>query len=518
MSQLSLKFGRSDDLLGVAELYATANQDLLQRLPEDRRLEFKSARYQLNQLSEYFSMWANTPPDGGLIAVGVEGNKNFVGCRALGPDRVNRLEVCGHTYCADATYESRRVPIVTPKHETDFVLLFKVDYNPTRVVFTTKHKAFIRRGESKHRLSPDEIRLTKQDKGEINFEQEPCNLTYPDDFDMTAVRSFVDLIRSERDFTYDHSDSDILDLQHLGEIKQEQFVPNYACALLFAKDPSRLLPGCQIHFLRFEGEVEGSGSKWNAVKDEMIQGQVPYLIAEAEKLLGSQLRTFSRYEQGKFFTSPEYPHAAWYEAIVNACVHRSYTNGLQNMDISVRMFDDRLEIESPGPFPPFVTPQNIYTQHHPRNPKLMYAMRFLRFVRCAREGTRRMRDTMLALDLPEPEFAQEEVGHSIVKVTLRNNVKQRKVWIDADVAGLVGAAIAKTLTEDEKRAVNHAAEYGEVGVSDLQRLTGRSWPSAKKILDQLTSKGIFAHIKRADVDRDPRARYILRAVSDSGDP
>ena len=49
---------------------------------------------------------------------------------------------------------------------------------------------------------------------------------------------------------------------------------------------------------------------------------------------------------------------AWYEALVNACVHRSYN--LKNMNIFIRMFDDRLEIESPGGFPPLVTPENIF--------------------------------------------------------------------------------------------------------------------------------------------------------------
>ncbi len=72
--------------------------------------------------------------------------------------------------------------------------------------------------------------------------------------------------------------------------------------------------------------------------------------------------------------------------------HRSY--GLRNMNIFIKMFDDRLVIESPGAFPPFVTPDNIYDSHHPRNPHLMNALYFLDFVKCANEGTRRMRDMM----------------------------------------------------------------------------------------------------------------------------
>ena len=71
---------------------------------------------------------------------------------------------------------------------------------------------------------------------------------------------------------------------------------------------------------------------------------------------------------------------------MNACAHRSYGNGLRNSNIFVRMFDDRLEIESPGPFPPLVTPERLF--HNPKNPKLMEALYHLEHVRCANEGTR----------------------------------------------------------------------------------------------------------------------------------
>ncbi len=72
----------------------------------------------------------------------------------------------------------------------------------------------------------------------------------------------------------------------------------------------------------------------------------------------------------------------------------SYGNGLMNMTIYIKMFDDRLEIESPGPFMPFITPANIYGTSLPRNPKLMQAiMYFMNFVKMASEGTRRMQAT-----------------------------------------------------------------------------------------------------------------------------
>jgi ATP-dependent DNA helicase RecG len=59
------------------------------------------------------------------------------------------------------------------------------------------------------------------------------------------------------------------------------------------------------------------------------------------------------------------------------------------MNVFVKMFDDKLVIESPGGFPPLVTPENIYTSHHPRNPTLMRAMFYLGLVKEHAEGTKR---------------------------------------------------------------------------------------------------------------------------------
>jgi ATP-dependent DNA helicase RecG len=181
------------------------------------------------------------------------------------------------------------------------------------------------------------------------------------------------------------------------------------------------------------------------------------------------------------------------------------------MNVFVKMFDDRLEVESPGGFPPLVNPTNIYDIHKPRNPYLMEALFYLDLVKCAHEGTRRMRDTMKEMNLPAPEFRQIDSRDTpLVKVVLHNNVRQRRVWVDSNIsAALIGEAVMKDLSQDEIRAINFAAEYGHIGVSDLQRLTGRSWPSAKKLLNGLVAKKILFHRVRNELDRDPKARFFL---------
>jgi ATP-dependent DNA helicase RecG len=215
-------------------------------------------------------------------------------------------------------------------------------------------------------------------------------------------------------------------------------------------------------------------------------------------------------KNGKFNTEPEYPRDAWFEALVNACVHRSYN--LKNMNIFVKMFDDRLEIESPGPFPPGVTPDTIYDIQHSRNPFMMEALHYLDIVKAANEGVRRIRSQMLSLNLPSPEFSQTEVSGSKVRVVLRNNIKLRRIWVDSGVSAIVGAAIAKSLSENEKLILNFVAMHGSINVSDAQRLTGTYWKAAKQMLVALQQKRLLEYHKRpARGNKDTHARWTLPA-------
>ena len=72
-TQLPLVFSEGSlALLTVEEIYERASTSLFQKLREDRRIERKPAGIHSNHLGEYFSMWANTAPNGGLVVVGME--------------------------------------------------------------------------------------------------------------------------------------------------------------------------------------------------------------------------------------------------------------------------------------------------------------------------------------------------------------------------------------------------------------------------------------------------------------
>lgn len=126
----------------------------------------------------------------------------------------------------------------------------------------------------------------------------------------------------------------------------------------------------------------------------------------------------------------------------------------------------------------------------------------------AREGTRRIRDSMADFNLPEPEFKQEVVHGVVVRVTLTNDHKIQKRSSDGDVARFFGVEKWKLLQDHEIKIAAYVFRNSSIQVSEAQRLTGRTWATSKKDLDKMCRMGILLFMQ-GEYTRDPKAHYIL---------
>jgi ATP-dependent DNA helicase RecG len=145
-SQLAFEFLDTPvALLTADEVYATASQSIFEKLREDRRIERKPAGISARYSGDYFCMWANTPTEGGLMAIGVADDGSLSGCLTAGQSHMNDLEKAGSIYCPEARYEHKRVRIVLPDGSEDYVLLIRVFHKSEgKVARTSSGEAFIR--------------------------------------------------------------------------------------------------------------------------------------------------------------------------------------------------------------------------------------------------------------------------------------------------------------------------------------------------------------------------------------
>lgn len=146
----------------------------------------------------------------------------------------------------------------------------------------------------------------------------------------------------------------------------------------------------------------------------------------------------------------------------------------------------------------------------------MDAMRYLGYVQMAREGTRRIKESMENYSLPEPQFRQEALHGVVVRVTLFNDHITRKRASDRDVALFFGVEVWKTLQEHEIALVAHAYRNRSIHVSDASRITGRTWQTSKKDLERLVRKGVLEFVS-GSYTRDAKSHYVLRERTDAGD-
>jgi len=489
------------------DIYNGANDDVVRAFSEDSRVERKPCGIHAKQLGDYVCMYANTQPHGGVIFIGVENNGKLSGCKSLSVQQINKLEVVKN-YCADARYEFKKVSVKNEDGEPDFVMMVRVYYRPDKLVETVGGEAWVRLGEQKRRLTEDEKREIRINKGQVEYELEPVNLSWPEDFDLELADKLAASYIQKRGLTKKFKREDILSLLHLGKRTGDQFAPNLACAVVLAKDPRSVVPGARIRISRYDGPEESFGKEMNQVFDAFVDGPLAVQITEAERIINGQIKNFTRLgADGKFYTQPEYPHDVWLEAVINACVHRSYN--LKYMNIYVKMFANKLVVESPGAFLPPTTAETVYESHNPRNPYAMEALFYLEFVHCAYEGTRRMRETMRIANLPPPEFVQKEVANHQIHVTLKNNLEHRKTFLDANVAELVGRSLFETLTEHEKLLINFVSEKASISVSDASRLIAKDWHASKSVLEGLVERKILRLRSKTGAVRESSKRYVL---------
>ena len=141
----------------------------------------------------------------------------------------------------------------------------------------------------------------------------------------------------------------------------------------------------------------------NVIKDVIFEGTILKQINDAIAYLNTQVKEKTYLGQdGLFVTEEEYPKFVRQEIIVNAVTHRSY--GISGTDIQIKMFDNRIVVESPGKLPGLVRTNNIRYTHFSRNPRIAEFLKAYKFVKEYGEGVDRMYNELESAGLHELEY------------------------------------------------------------------------------------------------------------------
>ncbi len=136
-----------------------------------------------------------------------------------------------------------------------------------------------------------------------------------------------------------------------------------AGVLLCTRNPEQWLPNACITATRYRGKERASGQ----IDAQEITGPLNRQIADAVAFAVRNMHVAARKEPARV-DLPQYSDKALFEALVNAVVHRDYS--VHGSRIRLSMFEDRLEIQSPGSLPNNLTVESMTTRQATRNEAL----------------------------------------------------------------------------------------------------------------------------------------------------
>ena len=196
---------------------------------------------------------------------------------------------------------------------------------------------------------------------------------------------------------------------------------------------------------------------------------------------------------GRFHTTPEYPEFVWKEIIINAIAHRDYS--IKGTDIQIKMFDDRITVESPGILPGIVRLNNLRTVHFSRNPNIARFLHEYDDVQEFGEGIDRMYNEMENAGLPAPEYTDNAF---MLNVTIKNGVTNEVINDKNEVINEVindkNEVINDTLSDNEQILYNVISVNPNITKLEMKAQTNLSMSTIDRNIKSLKEKGILQRV------------------------
>jgi ATP-dependent DNA helicase RecG len=311
-------------------------------------------------------------------------------------------------------------------------------------------------------------------EGEKNFDKELVKgFDFELEFDKQKLESFL----RKADLPLDLVPEQALHLLGCGKLVDGEFLINNASLLFFAKEPQQRFPWIFIRCSRLKGT--------NFLDKQKIAGDLWSMVDEAMVFVKRNTRVAAKFDGFKRIDIEEYPYTAIREAIVNAVCHRDYC--IEN-NVFVNIFDDRVEVISPGPIPNNLTVEQVRGKSIPRNRTILELFEKLGSDYVERTGTgfNRMDELMLVHGLKRPKY---EATQAFVEVTFYGPGDKILELVrpsnETDLREL-------GLNERQIRALNHFQKSKQFSSIDYQKVLGAIERTAERDLKELIEKGLVS--------------------------
>jgi ATP-dependent DNA helicase RecG len=329
------------------------------------------------------------------------------------------------------------------------------------IVRSSKGEIFVRSNAGKVKISSDEdINRLKLDKGISSFEDEWVNIPLDKvDNSLSIINFMLNVIPHSEPKSY---------LRNQDLIRDEDQV-KVSGVLLFADEPAVYLPKrCSIKIMRYKTKEQSIGREFLDGVPITIEGDLYSVIYRAVAKTTEILEGIQKLGEAGL-EAIRYPHETLHEIITNAVLHRDYSIVA---DVQVRIFDNRIEVQSPGKLPGHVTVDNILDTQSARNPAIV----------------------RLINKFPNPP--NQDVGEGLDTAFRAMEALRLKPPIIQELDGYVMVTIPhETLASPEEIVLEYLDTHTEINNRTARELTGiKSENTMKNVFLRLKARGILEPI------------------------
>ena len=423
-------------------------------------------------------MVAFSNANGGLLVIGIEDNGEVTGFNYQNAHSINEFSIIPYTDCIGnikVKYKERKVSSI---YGDDKVLLFFIEPSDNAVIKTKDEKVYLRIGDKTKLLNAEQVLQLQYDKGERSFEDLVVEDSSIEDVDLPLLQQYKDKLNTNLSF------EEILEARGL---MKNGHLTN-AGILLFSKYPTKFLPNARLRLLKYDGIKMKTGQNLNIVKEINFESAIPRIIQDVRNAINLQLREFQYLdENGVFKIIPEYPEFAWFEGIVNSLTHRNYS--ILGDYIRVSLYDDRLEIFSPGKLPNIVSLENMTNTRYSRNPRIARVLSEFGWVKELNEGVKRIYDEMQSLFLKAPIYS--EPNQNSVLLVLENSITSRQLRNDDKLSDKISQDILNSLNEYERKIIQYLVINQKITLRVTSNLLNKNDSVSRKQLKSLEYKNLI---------------------------
>jgi len=472
---------------------------------EDEHLECKEAkgRFDFEKLVRYCAALANE--GGGVMVLGVSDRPPRV---VVGTSAFQDLE---RTKAGLIERLRLRLDVERITRDGKRVLVFRVPSRPLGTPIPVKGAYWMRAGEDLAPMTPDQLRRIFDESGP-DFSAEICRAATLDDLAPDAIDAF-------RRRWHRKSQSDrVLRLEDERLLRDAELVVDdgitYAALVLLGTHEAlgRHLAQTELIFEYRSSEEPGPASQ----REEFRQG----LLLSYDRLweLVNLRNDLQHFQDGLFVLDiPTFDERTVREAILNAASHRDYRDA---GSVFVRQYARRIEIVSPGGFPPGITPENLLWQQKPRNRRIAEALARCGLVERAGQGFDLMYGECIRHSKPLPDFTRTDVH--FVWLTLHGTVQDpaflrflelvgREAQLTFDLEDLLVLDLVnreQRIHPDLMRRVPVLLEHGVI--ERVGRGRGTRYLLSRRFHRSLGRTG--AYTRRRGLDRDTNKALLLKHV------